>query len=104
MTNENDSADCDPGNDVGAASDARLIDLVKEHFDIKTDQQAALFVGIDPALVHNMRAGKRKFGPVARLKIFDRLGYAWARSALIAVLPTEAAKVILKNMNKHSDS
>ena len=101
MTNDSDTPNSD---DVGTASDGRLIDLVKENFNIDTDQQAALFVGIDPALVHNMRAGKRKFGPVARLKIFDRLGYAWARSALIAVLPKDTAKVLMKNFKNHPNS
>jgi len=75
--------------EIFSIEDLDLIDRVKAEYQSQSDHAVALQCGIDPSLVHAVRKGRKGLGPRARLKLFDRLGFAWALPALLHVFPDE---------------
>jgi hypothetical protein len=78
-----------PVLEILSIDDEALIDRVKVKYGSPSDHSVALQCGIDPSLVHAVRKGRKGLGPKARLKLFDRLGFPWARPALLHVFPDE---------------
>lgn len=66
----------------------KAVEKISESHQLKNNYQQAMFIGITAADLERIKEGKGS--PVAKLKIMDKLGYAWAKDALKSVM-TESA-------------
>ncbi|MEQ1595814.1 MAG: hypothetical protein ABL985_12020 [Casimicrobium sp.] len=72
-------------------TDIELLNQVREKFQLKNNTQLASFCGLDGGLVRGVMQSKRSLGPLAKLRVADRLGYVWARDALLNLFPEDIA-------------
>jgi hypothetical protein len=66
------------------------LDKVKKEFGLENDLELALFVGLTKSALYQFRRGETDLGPITKLIVLDRLGFAWAKTALGEILPAEA--------------
>jgi len=66
---------------------AELLDGLRRRLQLDSDKALAEALGLKPPFVSELRAGKRPMPTFAKLKIMDKLGYLWARDALLALTP-----------------
>lgn len=67
------------------SGDVELIEKVKASFKLKTDVEIAEKIGSTKQNLSQIRAGKRKLSNREKLNCYDKLGYAWARDAILAL-------------------
>ena len=97
--------------------DIALMDRVKEKFAAQTDLALAELIGANKTVLSEIRSyakavangqsyeGKqRTLTAFQRLRCFDKLGYAWARDALLAAFPTAYRELLLKSDNERIES
>ena len=97
--------------------DVALMDRVKEKYGAKSDLRLAELIGANKTVLSEIRSyakavasgktyeGKpRMLTGFQRLRCFDRLGYAWARDALLAAFPTAYREELLKSDNQRIES
>ena len=97
--------------------DVALMDRVKEKYGAKSDLRLAELIGANKTVLSEIRSyakavasgktyeGKpRMLTGFQRLRCFDRLGYAWARDALLAAFPTAYREELLKSDNERIES
>ena len=97
--------------------DIALMDRVKEKYGAKSDLRLAKLIGANKTVLSEIRSyakavasgkayeGKpRMLTGFQRLRCFDRLGYAWARDALLAAFPTAYREELLKSDNERIES
>jgi len=77
-----------------ADDDNALLDRFKKKFNIVHDAEVARILGCSRGLLPDIRNPEkpRKLTPLQKLRIYDHLGYAWARNALIALFPEKLAE------------
>jgi hypothetical protein len=76
------------------------IDSLKERFEIENDSDVAKMLGISPPALNKVRAGKGALGPLTKLIILDKLGFAKTRDALAEILPGDRAEEIKLYSNR----
>ncbi len=81
---------------------ARL-DQLKIRLGIDSDVVLASTVGISPAMLAHVRAGRRPLPLPARVRLLDKLGYAFTRDKLLEILPNEARAVLTEIDNRRHD-
>ncbi len=64
-----------------------LIDSLKERFNLATDKEAAELLCVDPKQLNHWRTGFRPMPLAAKIRAADKLGYAWARDAMLFLAP-----------------
>jgi hypothetical protein len=76
--------------------DNALLDHLKETFGIEHDADIAKMIGCARQILSDIRSpnSPRKLTPYQKLCIYDRLGYAWARDAMIALFPEKISAVM----------
>lgn len=79
------------------------IEKIKKEFDIETDSKMAGMLGISRASMHAILTGKSQPSTITKLKIMDKLGFAWAREALLEILPEEKKDKAKTKWNKMSN-
>ena len=97
--------------------DIALMDRVKEKLAITSDAKLAVYIGANKSVLSEIRSyakavasgqpyeGRpRTLTGFQRLRGFDRLGYAWARDALLAAFPTAYRDELLKSDNERIES
>ena len=97
--------------------DIALMDRVKEKYGAKSDLRLAKLIGANKTVLSEIRSyakavangqsyeGKqRTLTAFQRLRCFDKLGYAWARDALLAAFPTAYRELLLKSDNERIES
>ncbi len=97
--------------------DIALMDRVKEKYGAKSDLRLAKLIGANKTVLSEIRSyakavatgkpydGKpRTLTGFQRLRGFDRLGYAWARDALLAAFPTAYREELLNSDNERIES
>ena len=97
--------------------DVALMDRVKEKYGAKSDLRLAELIGANKTVLSEIRSyakavasgqpyeGRpRTLTGFQRLRGFDRLGYAWARDALLAAFPTAYRDELLKSDNERIES
>ena len=97
--------------------DVALMDRVKEKYGAKSDLRLAELIGANKTVLSEIRSyakavasgkayeGKpRTLTAFQRLRGFDRLGYAWARDALLAAFPTAYREELLNSDNERIES
>lgn len=95
--------------------DIALMDRVKEKFDMKSDRELADMLVANKTVLSEIRSnakavangfelvGKpRALTALQRLRAFDRLGYAWARDALMAAFPDSVREELVKSDNERT--
>lgn len=101
--------------------DLALMDRVKLKFGIKSDRELADWLGANKSVISEIRRyakeqAKYKLGQwvgevkppprsltaLQRLRAFDRLGYAWARDALMTAFPDSVREDLLEIDNERS--
>lgn len=78
---------------------ARL-DQLKERFGMESEVVLATSVGISPAMLGHVRAGRRPLPLSARIRLVDKLGYEFTREWFLAILPSEARAVFTELDNE----
>jgi hypothetical protein len=76
------------------------LDQLKKRFGINSDVVLASTVGISPAMLAHVRAGRRPLPLPARIRLLDKLGYAFTRDKLLEILPNEARAVLTEIDNR----
>ena len=92
--------------------DIVLMDRVKEKFNLKHDRELAEMLGANRTVLSEIRsyakavangqeqdAKPRALTSLQRLRAFDRLGYAWARDALMMAFPNAVREELVKSDN-----
>lgn len=96
--------------------DLALIDRVKEKFDLPSDKDVAEWLGVAKSILSEIRGyakavpcdqweGRtppRSLTALQRLRAFDRLGYAWARDALMTAFPDAVKEDLIMIDNERS--
>lgn len=96
--------------------DLALIDRVKEKFDLPSDKDVAEWLGVSKSILSEIRgyakavpSGQREgrtpprsLTALQRLRAFDRLGYAWARDALMTAFPDAVKEDLIMIDNERS--
>lgn len=73
-----------------------LAGLVMKRYDLKTETELAAMLGIKQTQLSNWKAGRNDISPIVKLVILDKLGFAFARDALAAVLPERLSSVMIQ--------
>lgn len=70
-------------------SDRELLDALKEQFDLANDCQLCDMLAMSPTQISHIRAviNPRPLTLMQKLVAYDHLGYAWAREALLNLVP-----------------
>lgn len=98
--------------------DLALIDRVREKFTLPSDKDVADWLGVSKSVISEIRSyaksveqGKvegqtppRSLTALQRLRAFDRLGYAWARDALMTAFPDAVKDDLLKIDNERAQA
>lgn len=98
--------------------DLALIDRVKEKFTLPSDKEVADWLGVHKSVISEIRSyakavanskGEGRTPPrsltaLQRLRAFDRLGYAWARDALMTAFPDAVKDDLLKIDNERAQA
>ena len=98
--------------------DLALIDRVKEKFNLPSDKDVADWLGVHKSVISEIRtyaksldnitddrrAPPRSLTALQRLRAFDRLGYAWARDALMTAFPDAVKDDLLKIDNERAQA
>ena len=96
--------------------DLALMDRVKEKFNIGSEKELAEWLGVHKSILSEIRSfakavrerqadGRtppRSLTALQRLRAFDRLGYAWARDALMTAFPDAVKDDLIKIDNERS--
>jgi hypothetical protein len=84
--------------------DNALLDRLKETFGIEHDADVARMIGCARQALSDIRSpnSSRKLTPYQKLCIYDRLGYAWARDALIALFPEKTSAAMRRWDNERT--
>ena len=104
--------------------DLALMDRVKEKFNVTSDTELAKWLRVSKSVISEIRAyakevdaiklkrGKkavsslppppRSLTALQRLRAFDRLGYAWARDALMTAFPDNVRADLLEIDNERA--
>jgi len=69
------------------------LDLLKRRLSRDTEVNLASQVGISPAMLGHVRAGRRPLPLNARIRLLDKLGIEITRDWLVRILPLEARRV-----------
>lgn len=73
----------------------QLLQELKTEFDMADWEIAKLLEATAP-IISDVRAGRRQLTFAQELRAYNRLGYAWARDAMLAMLPDETHDKLLK--------
>ena len=98
--------------------DLALIDRVKDKFNLPSDKEVADWLWVHKSVISEIRSyakavatGKdegrsppRSLTAVQRLRAFDRLGYAWARDALMTAFPDAVKDDLIKIDNERAQA
>lgn len=104
-------------NSTELERDLALIERVKLKFNI-FDKEVAGWLGVSKSVISEIRSyGKaverreadglkppRSLTALQRLRAFDRLGYAWARDALMTAFPDEVKEDLIKIDNERAQA
>jgi hypothetical protein len=83
LENTNDETD----SSENLQRQAELLDSLRRRLDLNSDKALAEVLALKAPFVSDIRTGKRALPNVVKLKILDKLGYLWARDALLALTP-----------------
>lgn len=103
-------------NSTELQRDLALMDRVKEKFSIGSDRELAEWLGVNKGVISEIRRYSkmvdqgesdgteppRSLTALQRLRAFDRLGYAWARDALMTAFPDMVKNDLLKIDNERA--
>jgi hypothetical protein len=81
-----------PLENSNALSDKELLSTLREAFGFKCDQDVALILGCPRQHVGQINKGVRSLTAYQKLVIYDRMGYAWARDAILALFPDKTTE------------
>ena len=98
--------------------DLALIDRVREKFTLPSDKEVADWLGVSKSVISEIRSYAKSVvqsreegrGPprsltaLQRLRAFDRLGYAWARDALMTAFPDAVKDDLIKIDNERAQA
>ena len=73
-----------------------LVRQLMEKFGLLNDKDLAKMLGVSAAQISNWRGGRNDLGPMSKLVVLDKLGYDYARQALLAIAPQDRAEKIKK--------
>jgi len=79
---------------------ARL-DALKDRHRL-TDVALSRRIGISPAMLAHVRAGRNKLPPASKVRLLDALGYVLTRDVLLSVLPAELKSALLEVDHNHA--
>ncbi len=80
--------------------DHRLMDLLKQGFDLANDSQRADFLGINRTTLHHVRHGTAQLRLMQKLKVLDRLAFLKARNLVESIVPERLAQAIRQGSNQ----
>ena len=95
-------------------TDNDLLDAVKALYGLKEDKQLVPLLDLKPSQISAVRAMNksksedgapkkcRELPPRKRLECYDRLGYGFAREALLLAFPTETKKYLIRLDNERT--
>lgn len=80
----------------------RRLNEVKERFNIEHDGELAEFLGMTRSGMYQFRRGETELSPWTRVIIMDKLGFAWAKEAILELIPKQQAEQLRKSMEKQT--
>lgn len=95
-------------------TDNELLDAIKALYGMKDDKQLVPLLDLKPSQISAVRAinrcknvdeqkkKTRELPPRKRLECYDRLGYGFAREALLLAFPTETKKYLIRLDNERT--
>jgi len=78
------------------SNDSILLEKLKLGFNYKSDAELAIFLGLSPSAVSQIRNGLISLSAIQRLKIIDRLVAIAIRDALVSMMPEHLGQKIMK--------
>lgn len=78
-----------------SARHIQLLQELKTKFDL-ADWEIAKVLEATAPIISDVRGGRRQLTFAQELRAYNRLGYAWARDAMLAMLPDETHIKLLK--------
>lgn len=78
-----------------SARHIQLLQELKTKFDLADCEIAKVLEATAP-IISDVRGGRRQLTFAQELRAYNRLGYAWARDAMLAMLPDETQDKLLK--------
>ena len=82
----------------------RRFDELREKYTPKTDVELSFHIKISPAMISQIRTGRRDLPFDMKIKLLDELGYVFDHDLLIRLLPISHRKVLCASMLKHDPS
>lgn len=79
------------------------LDELKERLGISSDVVLATSIGISPAMLAHVRAGRRPLPLLARIRLLDRLNYGRSRDILLEAVPSEARALLIEMDNRRHE-
>jgi hypothetical protein len=76
------------------------LDRLKARLKLDSDVALSYAVGVSPAMLAHVRAGRRPLPLPARLRLLDKLGYKFTRERIISLLPEDAQAAIEEIENR----
>lgn len=82
----------------------RRLDEVREKCTAKTDVELSFHIKISPAMISQIRTGKRDIPFDLKIKILDELEYVFDHDLLIRLLPPDKQNVLCSSMLRRNSS
>jgi hypothetical protein len=73
---------------------------LRDRCDPQTDVQLSFLIRISPAMISQIRTGRREPPFEIKIKILEELGYAFDHDLLIRMLPSDHRRSIISAMKK----
>ena len=81
-----------------------LAATVMERLGLTQDKELAALLQVKPQNISNWRNGRSQLGTIPKLIILDKLGYTYARDALLAIAPEETREKLLAASHERTQS
>jgi hypothetical protein len=74
-------------------TDEELIDETKYRLGLRFDGQVAALIEVTKQTISDARAGRKRLPVVARFRLWDKLGYAYTRDAVLWIMGEAGERV-----------
>ena len=78
---------------------SNLLESLSKKLGCATDAELSRMLGISTAAMSKIKSGQNEMAISTKLRALDRLGYLYARDALLSTTPTKFAELIKKSDN-----
>lgn len=95
------STDDDARQQATMVRQAALVEELKAKFDVP-DAEIAVWLGAHKTSISNLRRLERPLTMRQELRLYDFLGYAWARTTILKMCPEDLAHILTVKDNLRS--